>query len=41
MSGDVFFKTMTFGGFNKDDVLEYIRGQQEQLAGSQKALKEN
>ena len=25
MAKDVLFKTMTFGGFNKEDVLEYIR----------------
>ncbi len=41
MSGDVFFKTMTFGGFNKNDVLEYIGNQQEQLVETQKKLKEN
>ena len=31
MAKDVLFKTMTFGGFNKEDVLEYIRAQQTQL----------
>ncbi|MBQ2775139.1 MAG: hypothetical protein IJF40_04550 [Clostridia bacterium] len=41
MGGDVFFKTMTFGGFNKNDVLEYIGNQQEQLVAAEKKLKEN
>ena len=40
MAKDVLFKTMTFGGFNKEDVLEYIRAQQTQLTDTQKKLKE-
>lgn len=41
MAKDVLFKTMTFGGFNKEDVLEYIRAQQTQLTDTQRKLKEN
>ena len=40
MAKDVLFKTMTFGGFNKEDVLEYIRAQQTQLTDTQRKLKE-
>lgn len=40
MAKDVLFKTMTFGGFSKEDVLEYIRAQQTQLTDTQKKLKE-
>lgn len=41
MPKDVLFKTMTFGGFNKEDVLEYIRAQQAQLTDTQKKLRES
>lgn len=41
MPKDVLFKTMTFGGFNKEDVLEYIRAQQTQLTDTQKKLRES
>ncbi len=41
MAKDVLFKTMTFGGFNKEDVLEYIRAQQTQLTEAKKKLSDN
>ncbi len=41
MSGDVFFKTMAFGGFNKEDVLAYIVEQQKQMVEMQKQLDDN
>ena len=40
MAKDVLFKTMTFGGFYKEDVLEYIRAQQTQLTYTQNKRKE-
>ena len=32
MNGDILFRTMPIGGFNKEDVLEYISGLQKQIS---------
>ena len=36
MNGDILFRTMPIGGFNKEDVLKYINGLQDQISDYKK-----
>ena len=38
MNGDILFRTMPIGGFNKEDVIEYISGLQKQISDYKKEI---